>query len=123
MPNLWVELNISFINDCTHYTWVYVLKRKELFKCFLEWKALVENCSGRKLPTDNGGEYLSTKFGEYLSSEGICHEHTVPKTPELNGVAERMNRSLVETLRSMPDAKLPHNFWADAISFFLALRI
>ena len=61
---------LTLIDDCTHYTWVYVLKRRdEVFKCFLEWKALVENCSGRKLKTlctDNGGEYLSTNFGEYL---------------------------------------------------------
>ena len=60
---------------------------------------------------------MSTNFEEYLSSEGICHESTVPKIPERNGVAERMNRTLVETLRSMlADAKLLHSFWAEALS-------
>ena len=50
----------TFIDDFTHYTWVYVLNKKsDVFKCFVEWKALVENRSSRKLKilrTDNGGE-------------------------------------------------------------------
>lgn len=121
------EYFLTFIDDCTHYTWVYVLKKKdEVFKYFLEWKALVEKSSGRKLNTlrtDNGGEYVSSKFEDYLKSEGIRHEFTVPKTPEQNGVAERMNRTLMETVRSMlADAKLPQSFWAECLSTAVYLR-
>ena len=86
----------------------------------------MERSSRKKLNilhTDNGGEYVSTKFEDYLKSEGIRHERTVPKTPEQNGVAERMNRTLVETMHSMLiDAKLPHAFWAEAISTAVYLR-
>ena len=121
------EYFLTFIDDQTHYTWIYVLKHKnEVFDCFLRWKALVEKSSGRKVKvicSDNGGEYTSAKFEDYLKSEGIRHERTVPKTPEHNGVAERMNRSLVETVRSMlTDAKLPHKFWAEALSTAVYLR-
>ncbi len=39
------------------------------------------------------------------------------KTPEQNGVAERLNRTLVEMVRSMLiDANLSHKFWAEALS-------
>ena len=121
------EYFLTFIEDFSHYTWVYILKKKDkVFKYFQECKALVERSSGKKLSilrTDNGGEYVSTKFEDYLKSEGIHHERTVPKTPEQNGVAERMNRTLVETMRSMLiDAKLPHTFWAEAISTAVYLR-
>ena len=75
------------------------------------------------LRTDNGGEFTSTEFQEYLQQEGIKHELTVPKTPEQNGVAERMNRTLVETTRSMLfGAKLPQRFWAEALSTAVYLR-
>ena len=58
-----------------------------------------------------------------MKSEGIRHERTVPKTPEQNGVAEQMNRTLVETMQSMLIyAKLPHAFWAEAISTAVYLR-
>ena len=114
------EYFLTFIDDKTRYVWMYVLKRKDqVFEQFLEWKALVEKSIGRKLKvlrTDSGGEYTLTEFENYLKSEGVRHELTVPKTPEQNSVAKRMNRTLVETVRSMlADAKLPHTFWAEAL--------
>jgi transposase InsO family protein len=65
---------------------------------------MVEKSTGRKLKairTDNGGEFTSMEFEAHLTREGVRHELTVPKTPEQNGVAERMNKTLVETARSM----------------------
>jgi len=60
---------------------------------------------------------MSTEFQTYLKKEGIRHELTVPKTPEQNSVAERMNRTLVKGVRAMlADARLPHRFWAEALS-------
>lgn len=44
-------------------------------------------------------------------------EKTLPGTPQQNGIAERMNRTLTERARSMRiHAGLPKQFWADAIS-------
>ena len=37
-------------------------------------------------------------FHRYLKKEAVRHELTVPKTPEHNGVDERMNRTLVESV-------------------------
>jgi hypothetical protein len=96
---------VTFIDSYSHYTWVYVLKRKDqVFESFLQWKALVENSTSRKLKvlrTDNGGEFTSGKFEEHLRQHGIRQETTVPKNPEQNGTAEWMNRTLMESVRSM----------------------
>ena len=121
------EYFLTFIDDNTHYMWVYPLKHKdEVFDRFLKWKALVEKSSGRQLKvlrTDNGGESMSTKFEDYLKPGGVRHERTVAKTPEQNGVAERLNRMLTETVRSMLiDSKLPHKFWAEALATAAYLR-
>ena len=115
------EYFITFIDDKTHYVWVYVIKHKhEVFQKFTEWKSLVEKSSGhkvKKLRTDNGGEYVSTEFENFLKKEGIEHQYTIPKTPEQNGVSERFNRTLIEKVRSMlADSELPHSFWAEALS-------
>ena len=52
----------------------------------LKWKSCVENQLGKKikiLRTDNGGEYTSNEFAQYLKNEGINrYEYTIPKTPE-----------------------------------------
>ena len=96
---------------------LYFKEQVSSFEKFVEWNALVENSIGQKLKTlhtDNGGEYTSAEFTMYLKKEGVRHEFTVPKTPQQNGVAERMNRTLVEVVCSMlSDAKLP---WAEALS-------
>ena len=52
-----------FIDDYSHKTWIYLLKKKDgVFERFNEFKALVENLSEKKikiLRSDNGGEFTS----------------------------------------------------------------
>ena len=83
-------------------------------------EAEVEKLLGRSLKTlriDNGGEFTSKEFKEYLRKEGIKHELTIPKCPEQNGVVERLNRTLMEMVHSMlADSELPKSFWAKALS-------
>ena len=67
------------------------------------------------LRSDNGGEYKSKVFSKFCKEEGISRQHTNPYCPEQNGVAERFNRTIIESARSMLiHAKLPLVFWAEA---------
>ena len=75
------------------------------------------------LRTDNGGEYTSKEFAQYLKKRGTQHQLTVPKRPRQNGVAERMNRTLIEIIRSiLADLELSKGFWAEALSHATHLR-
>ena len=53
---------LTFIDDYTRKTWVYLLKQKsEVFEQFCQYKALVKKESGHyiKVPrTDRGDEYI-----------------------------------------------------------------
>ena len=86
----------------------------------------MEKSSGRMvktLRTDNGGEYTSTEFASYLTGEDIRHEVTIPHTPQQNGVAERLNHTLVECVCTLlADSNLPHWFWVEALSTAVYLR-
>ena len=65
---------------------------------FKQFHALIERQFPKTLKciqTDNGDEY-SGPFHKYCRQHGIQHQRTPPKTPQLNGLAERMNRTLVE---------------------------
>jgi len=97
-----------------------------VFERFIEWQSMVEKSSGMKVNTirsDDGGEYTSKEFEQYLKTYGTQHKLTVPKTPQQNGVAESMNRKLVESVRSMlADSELPRRFWAEAIATAVYLR-
>ena len=95
--------SLTFIDDCTHYTWVYTIEEWKKWKALVEWNTLHTDNGGEynTLHTDNGGEYVSSKFEDYMKSEGIHHEWTVPKAPEQTGVAKRMNRILMKTVWPM----------------------
>ena len=81
---------------------------------------MVERETGRTLKclrSDNGGEYTSNEFRGYCSKHGIRHIKTVPGIPQHNGVAERMNRTILEKVRSMlKTANLAKEFWGAAVT-------
>ena len=115
------EYFVTLIDDKSRFMWTFALKLKsDVFEVFLNWKSLVEKSTDKKLKSlrsDNGGEYISTEFEDYLKKEGIAHQSSVPKTPEQNGVAERKNRTIVEAIRSLlSDSNLPKSFWAEALA-------
>lgn len=110
---------VSFIDDYSRRCWVYPIKKKsDVFSIFKEFKVLVELESGKRikcLRTDNGGEYTDGEFLALCKREGIKRQFTVAYTPQQNGVAERMNRTLAERMRAMlRTASLPNSFWAEA---------
>lgn len=112
---------VTFIDDHSRKVWVYFLKHKsEVFDVFKMWKAMVENETGlriKKFRSDNGGEYEDTRFKKFCQEHGIRMERTVPGTPQHNGIAERMNRTLTERARSMRlQSGLPKQFWAEAVN-------
>ncbi|MCP4491938.1 MAG: DDE-type integrase/transposase/recombinase [Gammaproteobacteria bacterium] len=118
---------VTFIDDFSRFTMVYFIQRKsEVFEKFKEYKNLMEKQTGqviKALRSDNGGEYTSQAFKEFLKNEGIQHQLTIPKTPEQNGVAERMNRTVVEMVRAMlAHSKLPKKFWAEALNTAVYLK-
>ena len=121
---------LTFTDDYSRYTHVYFLKNKgEVFSRFKEYTTLMENITGNQLRkvsirdcvktfrTDNSGEYTSREFQRYCSEKGIFREYTVPHTPEQNGVSERLNRTIIEAVRSMIfHADVPLFLWAEAVS-------
>ena len=72
---------------------------------------LLETRSGvraRRLRCDNGTEYINRDLKSWCEDKGIQLETTVRYTPEQNGAAERLNRTLLEKVRPMlADAALP----------------
>ncbi|KAK8936121.1 hypothetical protein KSP39_PZI013254 [Platanthera zijinensis] len=110
---------VTFIDDHSRKLWVYAIKTKDqVLDTFRRFHAEVERQSGKRLKcirSDNGGEYIGP-FDEYCRDHGIRHEKTPPKTPQLNGVAERMNRTLMERIQCMlSESKLPGMFWGEAL--------
>jgi len=101
-------------------------KKYETFSKFVEFKALVEEETGKKvkaLRSDNGGEYVMNEFKKMCVEEGIQRELTTTYNPQQNGVAERKSHSIVGAMRDMlHDQGLPLYLWAEACNTTIYLQ-
>nr|GFC15703.1 putative ribonuclease H-like domain-containing protein [Tanacetum cinerariifolium] len=94
------------------FTWTFFLKTKDetsgiLRKFITEIKNL-KDLKVNIIRCDNRGEFRNKEMNNFCSQKGIKKEFSNAKTPQRNGVAERRNRTLIETARTMlADAKLP----------------
>ncbi|PPQ72971.1 hypothetical protein CVT26_014516, partial [Gymnopilus dilepis] len=105
------EYFISFTDDHSRYT--------VAFDSYLNFEARMKTQHGvtvKVFHTDRGGEYLSQEFSDHLKKAGTVRRLTVHDTPEYNGVAERLNRTLMEKVRAMGhDSGLPKFLWGEAL--------
>jgi transposase InsO family protein len=111
---------VSFIDEFSRNTWLYFLRKKfEVFDKFKKFKDLVENQTKKRikvLRTDNGGEFCRNEFEEFCKKCGIEKQKTTPYTPQQNGVAEIMNKMLMEKERCMfSGVGLGQELWAEAV--------
>ena len=119
---------VTFLDDFSRLSVVKPVARKscvpDVVRATVE---LLENQSGvrlQKVRTDNGSEYVNSELGTFFAQKGVVHERTVPYTPEQNGAAERLNRTLMERARAMlVDADLPDYLWAEAVATANVIRV
>ena len=76
---------ITFIDDCTRYYDVYLLRSKaKAIESFIQYKNEVENQLNKKIKvirSDRGGQYESP-FGEFCLQHGIVHQTMAPYSPQ-----------------------------------------
>ncbi|KAF9799647.1 hypothetical protein IEO21_10534 [Rhodonia placenta] len=119
---------ILFLDDHTDEAVVHLLSRKSeafsRYKVYNAWAKTHRNVTAVKdMQCDHGGEYLSKEFEAYLADEGTTHWLTVHDSPQQNGKAEQLNRTLAEHGRAMLfDAGLPKSLWGEAIMHAAWLR-
>ncbi|GJU09489.1 ribonuclease H-like domain-containing protein [Tanacetum coccineum] len=108
-------------DDCSRFCWVFFLAKKDetsdILKTFIRQ---IENQLNQKVKiirSDNGTEFKNRVMLEFCGEKGIKQEFSNARTPQQNGVAERMNRTLIEAARTMlADSLLPTTFWAEAVN-------
>ena len=113
------EYFITFVDDCTKYCYVYLMKSKdEAINKFALYKEEVENQLEKKIKvvrSDRGGEYVAP-FGHFCAERGIVHEVTPPYSPQSNGIAERKNRTLKEMMNALLiSSGLTQGMWGEAV--------
>ena len=94
--NKYFLLALTMLHKRHGYTY-YIQKVR--YQYFQKFHAMVGKEMGnplKRLRTDNSREYISKEFKEYCSKHGIRHEKMIPGTPQHNGVAKKVNWTIVE---------------------------
>ena len=109
---------VTFTDEYSGFQTVEILREKsDVAKSFVRFQKRFERQNGcliKSLYSDHGGEYEA--LSDCLAENGIHNEYAAPYTPQQNGVAERLNRTLMDMARStLEQAGLPPAFWAEAV--------
>lgn len=95
--------------DDSHFRTIFFMKEKGEVKraldTYLKIVKMNTNYIINIVRSDNGLEFVNLDVKKFLDANGICHQRTVPYTPEQNGSAEREMRTIVESARTMLHSK------------------
>ena len=117
---------ILFVDDATRHVVVHFLKRKEeatkQVQNYLTYLKTQEK-PPKAIRIDRGSEFLNQNLKSWFSKYGLEIQGTAPYSPSQNGIAERMNRTLVELGRAMLKGQnIPEFLWEYAIAHAAYLR-
>lgn len=118
---------ITFTDIGTRHSSVYFMKsRAAALDRFKQYEQMFETQFGRRLKVlhvDNAKEYTQGDFKKHLDDHGVILRTTAPYSPAQNGVAEHLNRTLVERVRAMIfQHNSPLFLWQEAIAYANYLR-
>jgi transposase InsO family protein len=135
---------LTLVDDYSGYVWqICALRKSDVAQAIIDWHKLMhrqyvgevsestgENGDRRKpgwaldeFHSDNGTEFINKTLKDYFASVGVKMTQPPPNTAPLNGIAERMNRTMMETCRAMLlHSGLPKAFWPQAVMTAAAQR-
>ena len=116
---------VSLVDEYSGYISIIPILRKSYvllhFRMYQAWIERKYECSIKRVHSDNGVEVISMR--DFMSEKGIEQSRSPPYSPNLNCIAKRANRTIVECARSMIDhASLPKHFWAEAVVHVARIR-
>ncbi|CAI7812499.1 unnamed protein product [Closterium sp. NIES-53] len=96
------------------------------FEAFIAWLPVAERESGERLKSfqsDGGGEYTSQRLKQFLAEKGIKRLVSLPYVHQQQGVAERLNQTLQNTMRKLlRGMRLPNHQWPEAMDHAVMLH-
>ncbi|RDY09226.1 hypothetical protein CR513_06435, partial [Mucuna pruriens] len=111
---------VSFIDDCTCVTWIFLMKHKsEVCQIFVDFFRFVKNQFGKsikRLWSYNGTKFVNLEFSNFLKDNSVVYKLTCVNTPQQNGVVERKNYHLLEVARVLLfQMSVPNVYWGEVV--------
>ncbi|GJP65650.1 hypothetical protein CLOP_g22518 [Closterium sp. NIES-67] len=111
---------LVLVDDHSRYSSVPLLRSKgDASAAIIAWLKQASTHFGRpvrRLHSDGGGEFLNRQVASYCELHGIRQTHTLPHSPQQNGVAESRVREITKIARCLlVHASCPPSLWGYAL--------
>ncbi|QEU58447.1 hypothetical protein KDRO_A04650 [Kluyveromyces lactis] len=120
---------ITYTDEVTRYRWIYPLSNATERAVWKTMKKLITyirtqyNVKVKEILMDRGAQYTSTMVRDLLDEFGIRPRYTSVGDKQANGVAERLNRTIMDDARTLlASANLPEKLWYHAAVFAVTIR-
>jgi transposase InsO family protein len=117
---------VLFVDNAARYITVHFLKRKDKASSrVMEYLAYLrtQEKPPKVICVDRGKEFINDTLLSWCCGRGIDTNMTAPYSPSQNGVAECMNRMLVELLQAMLTGQnMPEFLWEQAVTHMAYMR-
>jgi len=108
------------VDDATRYVTMYFLKGKHEALNYVKNYLMhlhVRGMTTHAICVDCGTEFINEDLKQWYHAKGMEIQMTAPYSPSQNGIAEHMNRTLVELAHAMIMAlKLSEFLWKQAVA-------
>jgi hypothetical protein len=108
------------IDEASHFVTALPVKTKSeipgrLKELFIYWQTTHKR-QIQCIRSDRGTEFLNQELKSFCSSQGIEMDTSAPGTLQQNGMAERMNRTLKELIKTLlSHAEAKETLWREAL--------
>jgi histone deacetylase 1/2 len=112
---------LVILDDFTHFCWTFPLVHKsEVAGHLTNFCSFAQTQFGlpiRAVQADNGTEFVNNALATFFASRGIHLRLSCPYTSQQNGKAERVLRTLNNSIRTLLiHAGMPPKYWAEALA-------
>ncbi|BAO40444.1 conserved hypothetical protein [Kluyveromyces marxianus DMKU3-1042] len=120
---------ITFSDEVTKYRWIFPMSLASEHQVSAIMRKLISNIRTqqgvrvKEILMDQGSQYTGRMVRDLLDEFGIEGKYTSTGDKRSNGVAERLNRTLLDDARTLlASANLPEFLWYDAAEFAVIVR-
>lgn len=107
---------VTAIDYGTGWAYAMPIERTSAANAIILLKEIIRNHGvPEQLVTDNGTEFCSHEFSDYLKQVGIDHTKTSPYHPQTNGLVERFHGTLIGSLKKLC-APYDQNLWDEHLN-------
>ena len=93
---------------------LYATSTNNVIKCLDNW--FTSHGLPELIVSDNGVQFTSVEFKDFVKENGICHRKVTPYSPQANGEVERQNRSIMKAIKTI---RAEGKDWKKELNVFL----